>query len=145
MSRPRIPKRLRRLVIQRARNRCEYCLLHQDDRPEPHQVDHVIALKHGGRTVSRNLAFSCARCNNNKGSDLASIDPLTGAIFLLFNPRAQKWRDHFAFEGAKIVGLTGTGRATVELLRLNDAIRVAQRKVLMDAGLYPPPEFTEAE
>lgn len=105
-------------------------------------MDHVIARKHRGRTVSGNLAFSCARCNNNKGSDLAAIDPLTGAIFLLFNPRAQKWRDHFVFEDAKIIGLTGTGRATVELLRLNDDIIVAQRRVLMEAGTYPPPEFT---
>lgn len=105
------------------------------------KFDHVIALKHRGETVGTNLALACARCNNNKGSDLASPDPLTAEIALLFNPRTQQWRDHFAFDGARIVGLTATARATVELLRLNDPITVEQRQVLMDGGLYPPPEF----
>ena len=71
-------------VIRRAAERCEYCLLHQDDRPETHQVDHVIAIKHRGQTVSENLALACALCNNAKGSDIASIDPVTDMIAPLF-------------------------------------------------------------
>jgi 5-methylcytosine-specific restriction endonuclease McrA len=58
MPRPHIPKHLRRLVIKRAGGRCEYCLIHQDDKPETHPIDHVIALKHDGRTVKENLAFT---------------------------------------------------------------------------------------
>ena len=141
MPRPRIPIRLRRLVLQRAGQRCEYCLLHQDDRPESHEVDHILALKHRGLTVSENLALACARCNNNKGSDLSSTDPLTGGIVLLFHPRTQRWRDHFVAENERINGLTATGRATVELLRLNDPLQIEQRKVSIAAGQYPPPEF----
>jgi hypothetical protein len=57
MPRPHIPAKLRRLVINRAGGQCEYCLIHQDDRPETHPIDHVIALKHGGRTVKENLAL----------------------------------------------------------------------------------------
>jgi len=74
MTRPHIPNTLRQEVIERAKGRCEYCLIHEDDRPERHQVDHVIALKHGGLTTIENLALACAVCNNNKGSDLATID-----------------------------------------------------------------------
>ena len=140
MSRPHIPIRLRRLVVQRAQQRCEYCLLHQDDRPEPHGCDHIIALKHRGRTSSKNLALACARCNNHKGSDLSSADPLTGEIVLLFHPRTQRWRDHFVVENARLNGLTATGRATVELLQFNAPLRVEQRQVLIADGQYPPPE-----
>lgn len=108
---------------------------------EPHGCDHVIALKHRGRTSSENLAMACARCNSHKGSDLSSADPLTGAIVLLFNPRTDNWRDHFAFANAHIVGLTATGRATVELLQMNDPLRMAHRQSLIAAGQYPPPEY----
>ncbi|MFN8456025.1 MAG: HNH endonuclease signature motif containing protein [Anaerolineae bacterium] len=85
-----IPNHLRDLVINRAKSRCEYCLLHQDDEPNfPHEVDHVIAEKHSGKTREDNLAYACFYCNRYKGTDLASLDPLTNEITPLFNPRTQ--------------------------------------------------------
>ncbi|MGE0128170.1 MAG: HNH endonuclease [Blastocatellales bacterium] len=128
---------MRRLVINRAGGLCEYCLIHQDDRPETHPIDHVIALKHGGRTEEKNLALACAICNNNKGSDLATIDPLSGEIVPLFNPRTQNWDDHFELFGAQIIGRTAIGRATVALLRLNDDERLSYRQSLVNAKRYP--------
>ncbi len=114
-------------------------MLHQDDRPESYQVDHIVALKHGGQTVRENLALACAVCNNNKGSDLATLDWTSRQIVPLFNPRQHNWRDHFHFEGAQIVGSTEIGQATVRLLRcLNDPARVASRQTLFETGLYPP-------
>jgi len=136
MPRPHIPAKLRRLVINRAGGRCEYCLIHQDDRPETHPIDHVIALKHGGRTVRENLALACVICNGNKGSDLATIDPFSGEIVPLFNPRTQNWGDHFELSGAQIIGRTAIGRATAALLRLNDDERISYRQSLIDAGRY---------
>jgi 5-methylcytosine-specific restriction endonuclease McrA len=50
---------IRRQVVERAENCCEYCLLHQDLAASTHQVDHVIAEKHGGQTSLDNLALSC--------------------------------------------------------------------------------------
>lgn len=138
MLRPRIPNHLRRLVIERAGGRCEYCLIHQDDRPETHPIDHILALRHGGPTVKENLALSCAICNTNKGSDLAALDPLNGEIVPLFNPRTHNWEDHFALSGAQIIGQTAIGRATVSLLRLNDEVRLRYRQSLIDAGRYSP-------
>jgi HNH endonuclease len=67
-------------------------------------VDHVIADKHGGQTVLDNLALSCTLCNRRKGSDIGSLDSETGSLVPLFNPRTQKWADHFILEGAYIVG-----------------------------------------
>jgi 5-methylcytosine-specific restriction endonuclease McrA len=141
MNRPHIPNALRQAVVERANGRCEYCLIHEDDRPEVHQVDHVIALKHGGQTIIQNLALACAVCNNNKGSDLATIDLTTEELIPLFNPRKQNWSDHFGFSAAQIVGVTAIGHATIRLLRMNDPDRVLLRKDLKEAGLYPPSEF----
>lgn len=82
---------LRRQVIERAGHRCEDCLLPQDLAASAHQVDHVIAEKHGGQTSLDNLALSCTVCNRRKGSDIGSINPETGSLVPLFNPRTH-WR-----------------------------------------------------
>lgn len=134
MPRPSIAKTLRRFVIQRAQCHCEYCLLHQDDAPDSHHIGHIIALRHQGGTKRNNLA--CAECNRHKGTDFGTIDPITGAVIFLFNPRRQKWTDHFRLDGARIIGLTPTGQVTVELLRLNDDDRLLERELLIAAGRY---------
>ena len=138
MSRIHIPTALRRLVLERAQGCCEYCLIHQDDTPFAHPLDHVLAIKHGGRTLSNNLALACVDCNRRKGSDLTSIDPLSGVLVPLFNPRTQQWYTHFGLIDATIRGQTPIGRATVILLRLNDPLRLMQRRALIQAKRYPP-------
>jgi hypothetical protein len=133
-----ISERLRDLVFIRANFRCEYCLLHQDDEPVySHEIDHVIAEKHLGETLAHNLAYACFYCNRFKGTDLASIDPLTNQITLLFNPRTQIWAEHFALDGSEIVPLTDVGRTTVRLLQMNRP-RIIQRRIyLIQLGHYP--------
>ena len=136
MSRIHIPAEFRRLVIERALACCEYCLLHQDHTHFSHQIDHIIAVKHGGLTVLENLALACLECNLAKGSDLATL--LAGNLVALFNPRQQNWREHFAFDQEVIVGLTQTGLATINLLQINAPERAAERRRLIALGLYPP-------
>lgn len=75
MSAPHIPAPLRRSVYERAAGRCEYCRIPDTLTLAPHEIDHIIAVKHGGLTESENLALSCTLCNKRKGSDLASLDP----------------------------------------------------------------------
>ncbi len=125
---PSVPERLRRQVQERAQGRCEYCLIHE--------ADHVIAEKHGGATSLENLAWAWFYCNRFKGSDLASVDPASQKVVLLFNPRKQSWKRHFRLNGGRIEGMTASGRATVALLHLNDAERVAYRLGLIDIGHY---------
>ncbi len=137
MARPYIPGPLRTLVFERASGRCEYCLIHQDDMAMRHPIDHVTPIAHGGATEPGNLALACVRCNLAKGTNLSGVDPLTGRIAPLFNPRLQKWRRHFALAGAGIIGLTATGRATVRLLRLNDPRRAEERLRLQSIGRFP--------
>lgn len=129
MSVSYIPARLRRLVIKRAGVHCEYCLLAEDISFYPHEIDHIIAEKHGGTTRASNLAYTCARCNRFKGTDLGSFDPQTGQFSFLFNPRTQVWAEHVAVEGELIVGLTAEGRTTVKLLQMNTAERLFERQL----------------
>ena len=133
----RPPADLRRRVIERAANRCEYCLLHQDFAATAHQVDHVIAEKHRGDTTFENLALSCTICNRRKASDIASLDPETGQLVAFFNPRMQDWSEHFAIHGSEIVGLTPEGRTTVEFLEFNRYERLVERAELIAAGQFP--------
>ncbi|MBS1787473.1 MAG: HNH endonuclease [Acidobacteria bacterium] len=128
MSETYISTALRRLVEERAWEQCEYCLLSSGVSFYPHEVDHIIAEKHGGLTESDNLAYACARCNRFKGTDLGSFDPATGQFAFLFNPRTQVWGEHFAFESEMIVGLTAEGRTTVKLLQMNSDECLAERR-----------------
>lgn len=130
MSATYISTALRRLVTERANHRCEYCLLPAGVAFFPHEVDHVIAEKHGGITEPDNLALACWRCNRHKGTDLGSFDPLTGAFSFIFNPRTQNWEEHFKFEEIELVGLTIEGRTTISLLQLNSDKRLTERQRL---------------
>jgi 5-methylcytosine-specific restriction endonuclease McrA len=137
MSSNSIPTAIRHLVIERAKGRCEYCLIHQDVSIYTHEVDHIIAVKHVGETVAENLALSCLSCNRHKGSDFATIAPIIGEIVPLFNPRRQGWDEHFRLNNAQIEGITQIGEVTVRLLRFNTPNRVLERQVLMAQGRYP--------
>lgn len=123
-----ISEALRQWVAQRAGDRCEYCHLSATLSFYPHEVDHVIALKHGGTTTANNLALACWRCNRYKGSDLGSFDPQTGGYSFLFNPRTQVWESHFVQQEAQILGQTPEGRTTVHLLKLNAPDRITERQ-----------------
>ena len=137
MSVTYVPVALRRHVEERAHGYCEYCLLPAAVAFFPHEVDHVIAEKHGGKTEVGNLVLTCWRCNRHKGTDLASFDPDTGAFCRIFSPRGQQWRDHFVPREGTIIGLTPQGRATARLLQMNTVERVRERQRLITSGRYP--------
>ena len=81
-----------------------------------------------------NLAWACFYCNNGKGSDLSSIDETTRSIVPLFDPRAQRWEEHFQLQDIQITGLTPTGRATVGLFEMNSANQMEIRERLIRSG-----------
>jgi len=127
---------LRTLVSERAQFRCEYCLLHEDDSYSPHQIDHILSRKHGGESFEDNLAYCCLRCNLWKGTDIGSLSARTSHMTRFFNPRRDRWSDHFRMDGAIIVPLTDEGEVTAKVLRLNLDKRVAERRLLAAAGRY---------
>jgi len=140
MSETYIPAAVRRLVRTRADGLCEYCLVAEDVRGLPLEVDHVISEKHHGATEGDNLALACARCNQAKGTDVGSIDPQTKHFVRFFNPRQDRWADHFELVGARIEGLTDIGRVTASIFQLNHPDRLEERELLTEIGRYPSAE-----
>jgi hypothetical protein len=134
MSPARITASLRKEVRERAGKCCEYCLLAESQAFFPHEPDHLIAHKHAGETTSANLGLACFDCNRFKGSDIAAIDPVSGELVALFNPRVQTWSEHFILREGLIVPLTPTGRVTEKLLQFNLPRRVEIRKRLAALG-----------
>ncbi len=127
----------RELVRLRAGNRCEYCLHRQEDAETTHHIEHIVAKQHLGSDDPFNLALACIHCNSHKGPNLTGMDPESGSIVPLFNPRQARWADHFMISGALIIGLTPTGRTTVHVLAMNARHRVNVRVELIAQGLYP--------
>jgi len=122
-------------ISARADYRCEYCLI-PDFLPFPHEVDHIIAKKHGGPSTFDNLALSCEHCNGCKSSNIAGLDPTTGRLSLLFNPRKHPWKRHFEWNGAVIVPKTPIGRVTEYVMNVNAIARIILRQNLADEGVF---------
>lgn len=122
---------VRALVRRRAGNRCEYCLLAQEQHPfTTFHVEHIIPRKHGGDEEAANLALACDRCNFHKGANLRGVDPDTREITALFNPRRHSWEEHFCLSDNRVAGLTALGRTTVGVLNMNEDRRVRLRALL---------------
>jgi hypothetical protein len=132
-----IDQPLANLVRDRAGDRCEYCLLRQqDDRFFRFHIEHIIPKQHGGRDESENLALACHQCNLHKGPNLAGIDPDTDTITPLFHPRRQDWQEHFEIRGIRIAGKTAIGRATIVVLNINSVPRLDLRAQLLVNGRW---------
>ncbi|HEY9848636.1 MAG TPA: HNH endonuclease signature motif containing protein [Leptolyngbyaceae cyanobacterium] len=140
MSRTYISSTLRQLVYDRANGCCEYCLIPEATSFAKHEIDHIIAEKHDGLTEAENLALSCTVCNKHKGSDLTSIDPETSQITPLYNPRRDRWSEHFQLSDGQFIPLTAIGRVTIRLLQLNHPNRVKERQLLIATNLLTLPD-----
>lgn len=128
---------LRSAVIQRAGERCEYCLLTSRIQVGGFELDHIHPLSRGGPTTLDNLAFACPVCNGCKLNHVDGQDSLTGEVVPLFSPRTQSWHDHFQWSvdaPFEIIGKTPCGRATVQRLALNDSEMLRLRMLYAELG-----------
>jgi hypothetical protein len=150
-------EKVRLAVRLRAREACEYCLM-----PSTGQfhIDHIIPvsgwdeytagdLKELGREPSRrgphhlaNFAWACPFCNGAKREQVGYR--IRGKVHSLFDPRHDRWEDHFGFLHSYlfIVGLTDIGEATEKALRFNAGDihgPLGPRHVTIWSGNYPPP------
>ena len=142
MSQRKPSDKLRLQVKKRARNICEYCRSQADFSSQPFAIEHIKPFVLGGKTVLSNLAFACQGCNGHKFTHTVSLDTITHLKAPLFNPRKQKWSEHFTWNDdfTLIIGKTPTGRATVELLQLNREGCINLRLALFAFGTHPPIE-----
>lgn len=127
-----------RRAAARASGRCEYCRMHQALQGATFHVEHATPTSAGGADALDNLALACPSCNLKKADRTAAPDPDTGAGVPLFNPRRDRWSDHFVWDGPRVVGRTPTGRATVATLDLNHPRRVMIRRAEEYFALFPP-------
>jgi HNH endonuclease len=134
-----IPASLRRLVIQRASDRCEYCGLSQAGQVATFHIDHITPVVANGKTIAENLALACVSCSLRKAAKQTVQDPETLAIVSIFHPRQQIWSEHFQWDGVRVLGLTATGRGTIQTLDLNRSIMLAIRAEEELLGRHSPP------
>jgi len=139
MPKSRLISQQKTAVKQRAQDCCEYCWSQEAYSPDTFSVEHIVPLAKGGTNDANNLANACQGCNNRKFVSTEAIDSLTGAMAVLYHPRRDRWAEHFAWDEDYLVmiGLTPTGRATVEKLELNRKGVVNLRRLLQESGLHP--------
>jgi hypothetical protein len=137
MSLTYVSAELRRLVVARAEGICEYCLIAEDDTYLGCEVDHIISEKHGGPTQADNLAYACTFCNQAKGSDVGSIHWESRQFVRFFNPRTDRWADHFVLSGSRVEALTQVGAVTARILSFNNSERLLERQTLQEMDRYP--------
>lgn len=130
---------LRRQIVARAGNRCEYCGLSQEGQEATFHIDHIVPRALRGPTGAENLALACVSCSLRKEARRSAPDPRTGRKVALFHPRRQRWDAHFRWDGVVVVGLTPTGRATVDALQMNRPLILAIREEESARGRHPPP------
>ncbi len=139
MPAERVSEKLRKQVILRARGYCEYCRCPDTVTNSPFSVDHIIPKSKDGKTSLGNLAYACQGCNGKKYNKLKALDPLTLNRVAMFHPRKQNWGDHFCWneDFTLMLGLTPTGRATIEALGLNRFGVINLRVMLIGSGQHP--------
>ena len=143
MSRSYVNEALRLQVIERAGGFCEYCSAPMRIGSDLFCMEHTIPEAEDGSTSLENLALACSACNLYKGAARLAPDPITNQEASLFNPRHQNWRTHFIWseDTLRAIGITPTGRATVERLRMNREQMVEFRRLLREFGMHPPARF----
>jgi hypothetical protein len=131
---------MRRQVMARAQGRCEYCQCWVEYATESFDVEHILPVSRGGTTTLDNLAYACSGCNGHKSNKVMVSDPLDGVTVPLYHPRQQRWQEHFGWDESytQVIGLTPSGRATVDALQMNRASLINLRRLLLLVGKQPP-------
>ncbi|MFN3852510.1 MAG: HNH endonuclease [Spirosomataceae bacterium] len=131
-----ISENLRNFVSKRANFCCEYCKVHSQFSFFSFHIDHIISIKHGGKTNKENLALTCPICNVNKGSDIATILENIESPVRFFNPRIDIWTNHFELDDSGVItSKTDIGAATIKILDLNHIDSIIERQELIRRGL----------
>lgn len=135
-----ISDNLKTRIRQQAGDRCGYCRSLQKYVWGTLEIEHIIPKARSGSNAEANLWLACRPCNGYKSDQTHAIDPITEENVTLFNPRTQKWSEHFTWsdEGIYILGLTAWGRATVKALQMNNTTAITVRRSWVSVGWHPP-------
>lgn len=130
---------LRRRVYEIDKGRCAYCHTPEHLVITTFEIDHIVPVSAGGATILENLCLSCPVCNRRKSVRQSVPDPETGSSVPLFHPRQQEWGIRFVWnsDSTRIIGLTSTGRATAEALRMNRQQMMRLRRLWLRMEQHP--------
>jgi HNH endonuclease len=128
-----------RAVAERAGHRCEYCRAPEAVFNSRFEVEHILATSQQGSDDDTNLTLACRSCNLLKSDHRHAWDEFTKSAVWLFNPRQDRWEEHFQVieETGLVQGTTAVGRATIACLRLNSQTQIEARRLWMHLGLFP--------
>ena len=135
-----VSSKIRQIVFSRAKFRCEYCYAPLSHSPQPFDVEHIIPLIKNGTDTLDNLACACGGCNGHKYIKTHALDPANKLLVPLYHPRLMNWQNHFVWSDnfTELIGISPSGRATIEALHLNRRGIINMRRVLLLVGLHPP-------
>lgn len=134
-----ISVQVRRRILERDQARCAYCQSPEALMGVTFEVEHILPLSLSGETSSDNLCLSCPTCNRHKANRIVAYDSETDTEIPIFHPRQQLWEDHFTWDedAATLIGITATGRATIEMLRMNRPVITQLRRYWVVLKLHP--------
>ncbi|MEZ5043453.1 MAG: HNH endonuclease [Saprospiraceae bacterium] len=140
MAKKRISKAIKEQVRNRANGICEYCLSQEKFASQSFSIDHVLPEIEGGKGILENLSLACQGCNNFKYTKTNAKDFNSGKMVRLFNPRNDKWLDHFKWNEnfTVIIAVSPIGRVTIDALNLNRESLLNQRSLYRAFGIHPP-------
>jgi HNH endonuclease len=143
MAEFRLNRSQKQFILQRSHYCCEYCISQTKYSSVTFSIEHTIPRSKGGTNDLENLAIACQSYNNSKYTHIEAIDPITGQFAPLYNPRRDRWQSHFCWSDdyTLIIGLTPTGRATIDRLNLNREGVIDLRQVLHSLSKHPPDYF----
>jgi len=139
----KINEETKRFVKERAKYCCEYCGCPYDFANQFFSIEHILPKSKEGTDKRSNLAYACQCCNGHKYNKIVGLDPVNNQIVSLYNPRKDKWKEHFNWseDYLSVEGVSPIGRATVETLHLNRENLVNLRAALFAFGEHPPKHF----
>ena len=140
MARSSIPDSLQIQVRERAKHLCEYCHAAEKWQYVPFTIDHVIPVSKEGSSNFANLALACFHCNRRKSNQISIFDFTLKKEISLFNPRTERWGEHFIWskDGLKVLASSAIGHVTIEALQLNRerVLRIRAEDVIVKR--HPP-------
>lgn len=132
-----IPETLRKLVAKRAGHRCEYCRISALDSYFIFHIDHIVSIKHGGKSIAENLAYACQICNLNKGTDIYTFLENPAVPIRFYNPRIDVWIEHFDTDiSGLVLPKTPIGGATLKIFDLNHPESIIERREMLRFGVF---------
>lgn len=131
---------LRRRIRAKFRDHCAYCRTPEALTVVIFEFEHILPRSLGGDTSVENLCLSCPTCNRYKSDRTFGVGDKQTRMTALFHPHRDAWNDHFSWseDATELIGLTPSGKATIDTLRMNRPQLIRVRRLWVAMGEHPP-------